>query len=99
MNKKEIISILKDHKVELEEKFSIYKVGLFGSYSSGTYTDDSDLDIIYELKKGKRLGLLEIYELEFFFKELFQMEKIDLVNAKYLNPIIESEIKKRVIYV
>jgi hypothetical protein len=34
--------------------------------------------------------------LEVFFKKLL---KVDLVNQKYVNPIIEDEIKKTVIYV
>ena len=57
------------------------------------------MDLIYELKEGKRLGFKEAYELEHYIKELLETEKVDLVNQKYLNPIFEEEIRKTVIYV
>jgi len=50
--------------------------------------------LIYELAENAQIGLKEIEELEDFFKELFQIENIDLMNSKYLNPIIKEEIKK-----
>lgn len=99
MDKSFIVNILEENKEALEKNFSILKVGLFGSYSTNSFTEKSDIDIIYELKKGKRLGLKEVYELELFFKNLFKVDKIDLVNNEYVNPIIESEIRKTVIYV
>lgn len=99
MDKFSIINTLKEHKKELKDKFSISKIGLFGSYAQDKQTAQSDVDIIYELAKGKRLGFKEIYDLELFFHNLFKIEKIDIVNSKYMNPIIESEMIKSVIYV
>jgi predicted nucleotidyltransferase len=99
MNKSFIINELRNSKKELEERFSISRIGLFGSYSRNDQTAKSDIDIIYELVEGKRLGLKEVYDLEVFFKDKFNIERIDLVNSKYINPIIESEMIKSVIYV
>ena len=61
--------------------------------------EGSDIDIVYELEEAKRMGLKDVYELEIFFRNLFQIDKIDLINSKYMNPIIGSEIEKTVIYV
>lgn len=99
MDKNLIISKIKKNKKLLRERFSILRVGLFGSYSTNTFTKESDVDILYELAEDKKMGLRDVYELELFFKGLFQVEKVDLVNSKYVNPIIEDEIKKTVIYV
>ena len=99
MDQTQIINILKKNKEVLKENFSILKIGLFGSYSTNTFTENSDIDIIYELEEGKRMGLREIHELEIFFKNLFEIEKIDLIDSRYLNPIIGNEIEKTVIYV
>ncbi len=99
MDKAQIINILRKNKEVLKENFNILKIGLFGSYSTNTFTENSDIDIIYELEEGKRMGLREIYELEIFFKRLFQIDKIDLINIRYMNPIIGHEIEKSVIYV
>ncbi len=99
MDKAQIINILRNNKEVLKDNFNILKIGLFGSYSTNTFTENSDIDIIYELEEGKRMGLREVYELEIFFKGLFQIDKIDLINSRYMNPIISNEIEKTVIYV
>jgi len=99
MNKTEIIDILKTQKESLNQKFSILKIGLFGSYATNTNNPDSDIDLIFELEQGKYLGLKEMYDLEQLTQNLFNTENIDLVNQKYLNPIIATAIEKTVIYV
>ena len=99
MDKAQIINILRQNKEVLNDNFNILKIGLFGSYSTNTFTENSDIDIIYELEEGKRMGLREVYELEIFFKRLFQTDQIDLINIRYMNPIIGNEIEKTVIYV
>ena len=99
MNKVQIINILRKNKKVLKDNFNILKIGLFGSYSTNTFTENSDIDLIYELEEGTRMGLREIYELEMFFQRLFSIDKIDLVNRKYVNPVIGNEIEKTVIYV
>lgn len=99
MNKNLIINKIKDNKDLLKKNFSITRIGLFGSYSTDSSNEDSDVDLIYELEEGKRLGLNDIYQLEMFIKNLLNIDKVDLVNQKYVNPIIEDEIKRTVIYV
>lgn len=99
MNKFSILESLKEIEDELKDKFQILKIGIFGSYSTDTQTEESDIDLIYELEENAKFGFKEINDLEQYFKDLFKIEKIDLVNSKYINPIIEEEIKKSVIYV
>jgi predicted nucleotidyltransferase len=99
MNTQQIINKIRKNKEVLKKNFSILKIGLFGSYSTNTFTKDSDIDLVYELAEGKKMGLKDVDELEFFFKNLLQINKIDLINKKYMNPIIEIEIEKTVIYV
>jgi len=99
MDKEQIINKLRENKGVLEGTFYISRIGLFGSYSTDTFQEDSDVDLLYELKGGKRLGFKEVSSLEKYIKDLLNVEKVDLVNQKYVNPIIEDEIKKTVIYV
>lgn len=99
MNKTEIFHILNEQKATFKSQFNILKIGFFGSYAMGTYTSKSDLDLIFELEEGKHLGLKEMYDLEQFTKKLFKIDRIDLVNHKYMNPIINAEVEKTVIYV
>lgn len=97
--RKEIIDHLRQHKKTLKEQFKITRIALFGSYSKGEENADSDIDILYELEAGEHLGLAKLYDLEVFFKNLFQVEKIYLVNKKYINPVIEYDITDSIIYV
>jgi uncharacterized protein len=99
MDKDQIIKKIRENRVALEKRFNISRIGLFGSYSTNTFHDESDVDLIYDLKEGTRLGFKESYELEEYMKELLEVDEVDLVNYEYVNPIIEDEIDKTVIYV
>jgi len=99
INKANILQILDAQKQVLKNKFHILRIGLFGSYANDTNSVDSDLDLIFELEEGKYLGLKETYDLEQFIQNLFGIKQVDLVNQKYLNPIIAAEVEKSVIYV
>ena len=99
MNQSIIIKSLKEKKEELKDKYQILRIGLFGSYSKGTATESSDIDLIYVLEEKAKIGLKELYDLEEYFKELFKIEKVDLINSKYINPVVEEEIKNTIIYV
>jgi len=99
MNKAKILQILDEQMQVLKSQFHILRIGLFGSYANDTNSVYSDLDLIFELEEGKYLGLREIYDLEQFVQKLFGISRVDLVNRKYLNPIIAAEVEKSVIYV
>ena len=43
MTKQEILTYLFEHKDEFYKKFSITKLGLFGSYARGDATEESDI--------------------------------------------------------
>ncbi|MEZ4686050.1 MAG: nucleotidyltransferase domain-containing protein [Bacteroidia bacterium] len=99
MDTEQIIQTLKKEKPTLRERFQIIKIALFGSVASGNATEDSDIDILFELKGDTRLGFRESFELEHFFQELFKPRRVDLVNQRFINPIIEEDIKGKLRYV
>ncbi len=45
----EILDFLKQHKKDLETRFSVRRIGLFGSVLRGSAGDKSDVDILVEL--------------------------------------------------
>lgn len=99
MDRSEVLQLLAGHKADIREKFHISRLGLFGSYATGKQTEDSDLDILYELEEGSDLGLKEIDDLEHYLKQLLAVNQIDLVDKRYINPVIELEIEDDLIYV
>ena len=95
ISKTYILSKLKELKPELHEKYAVKEIGLFGSFSDDSYTDDSDIDIIVELERpiGWKFFTLEIYLEQIFGR------KIDLVTKSALKEQIKDRILEQVNYV
>jgi uncharacterized protein len=79
-------------------KQPVLKAYLFGSYSRGEATENSDIDLLVELDYSKSIGLGFI-QMQLDLQDLLS-KKVDLVSAKglskYIQPIIERE--KELIY-
>jgi len=58
-----ILEKLRELKPMLKKDYSVTEIGLFGSFSDDTYTDNSDIDILIELERpiGWRIFTLEIF--------------------------------------
>jgi predicted nucleotidyltransferase len=92
-----IVEYIKKHKDDFKEKYSIEKIGLFGSFATDNYTENSDIDIVYTTT-SKGLTYKQELSLEDEFKNKFE-KSIDLVNLKYMNPLIKRKALKDIIYV
>ncbi len=95
MTKKEILSNLKELKPILYKEFAVKEIGLFGSFSDNTFSEESDIDLLVELEKpiGWKFFSLEPY-LE---KKLGR--KVDVVTKNALKEQIKDNILKNVNYV
>ena len=95
MDTEEIISRLRQVKPYLQQQYAVKNVGLFGSFADGTYTADSDVDIMVEFERpvGWRFFTLE--------KHLEQTlnRKVDLVTANALKERIKPFITNQMQYV
>lgn len=95
MTKNNILDFLKSHKEELESKFFVTKIGLFGSYAKDTANEDSDIDIVIESTK-KDFFLRED------LKEYLESNLNKNVDVGYLDSIrgyYKNKIEKDIIYV
>jgi uncharacterized protein len=90
----EILKKLKELKPSLYKDYSVNEIGLFGSFSDETFSDNSDIDLLVELEKpiGWKFFTLEIY-LEKVFNR-----KIDLVTKNALKEQIKQKILSQVKY-
>jgi len=99
LTKEDILNKLSAAKTELVDRFPIADLALFGSYSKGHQHENSDIDILFQPIEGASFGLKETIDLQDYFTELFNIERVDLVNGKFINPIIELDIEDSLIYV
>ncbi len=93
---KEIKETIKQHKRELEEKYRVKQIGVFGSHVRGEEKKRSDIDILVEFKEP--VGLFEFIDLEEYLEKLLGA-KVDLVSKKALKPRIGQYILKEVVYI
>ena len=92
------MDFLIQNKQYFRERFSIVKIGLFGSYAKDEQTDGSDIDLIVEFEKNTP-NLFDVKaELKSFIKEQFDIQ-VDIAREKYLKPIYIESILKETIYV
>ena len=95
ITKTEILSKLTELKPMLYEDYAVKEIGLFGSYSDDSHTEESDIDILVELEKP--IGW-KFFTLELFLEKVFN-KKIDLVTKNALKKQIKDQILKQVNFV
>ncbi len=95
ITKEEILAKLKELKPMLYQEYSVKEIGLFGSYSTRSNSDESDIDIMVELDKP--IGW-KFFTLELFLEKIFQ-KKIDLVTKNALKANIKDRILGEVNFV
>ena len=71
-------------------RYGIAELKIFGSQARGTAQPGSDIDILYTLRPGRRLGW-EIEQLADELAELFG-GRVDLVSARALHPLLRPAV-------
>lgn len=67
------------------------KLSLFGSVLEGEFRPDSDIDVLVEFDPQFPVGF-RIIDMEEELSRLFGGRKVDIVNAKYLNPRMRGKV-------
>ena len=75
---------------EICQRYGIAELAVFGSVARGDAGPDSDIDLLYVLAPGARLGF-GIDDLEDELAELFGHD-VDLVAKKSVHPMLRDEI-------
>jgi len=96
MSKEFVLAFLQAHKDELYQKYSVTKLGLFGSYAKGNATSESDVDVVVQLAKP---NLLILSALQQELQESFKVP-VDVIRLRdAMNPFLKSQINNEAIYV
>ena len=91
----EVKRIIDVYRKELEEKFKVKNIAIFGSYARGEQTPQSDIDIIVEFKEP--VGMLFIH-LADFLEEILGI-KVDLLTPEAIKKNRIKYINEELIYV
>jgi hypothetical protein len=83
--KDQILEALRRLMPELEERYNVKTIGLFGSALRGEQRSESDIDVLVEFRTP--IGFFKFLELEEFLSERLG-GKVDLVSKKALKPEI-----------
>jgi predicted nucleotidyltransferase len=95
MDQRTMENKLKDLKPVLSDKYSVEKIGYFGSYSRNEQTEKSDIDILIEFRKP--LGW-DFFDLQDFLERELKI-KVDLVSVKALKEQLKDAILKQARFV
>jgi predicted nucleotidyltransferase len=96
MDKKQIIDIIKKSKPEIESRYGVQRLGLFGSYVRKRQRKKSDIDILVTFSRD--IDLFEFLDLREYLESRLQT-KVDLVMSSALKPAIGKRILAEVEYV
>lgn len=96
MNKRQILELLHAHYSEIEQRFNVKQLRLFGSAARDELRRDSDIDILVGFKGPATFdGYMDLL---FYLEELLG-NKIDLVTEKGLRKEVRPNVEKEAIRV
>jgi predicted nucleotidyltransferase len=90
-----ILNQLKTSKGQLQKRYPIKMIGVFGSLARGEAHDESDVDIVVEFSGPIGIEFVDLAD------ELEQLlgSKVDLVSRNAIRPAYWAHIESDVVYV
>jgi len=94
MDKQSIITFLQSNKDFFKTKYSVEKIGLFGSYSKNEENENSDIDIIVSMPSS----FDNFYDLKEYLENNLHCT-VDLGLESSMRVLIKQKIENEIIYV
>lgn len=90
-----IKTTLEQLKPELEQKFHVQTIGLFGSVVRDDFTPESDIDIIVDFNRPVGIEFIDLAD---YIEQRLQ-RNVDLVSRKGIKEKYYNAIEKEILYV
>ncbi len=94
-----ILRRLRESSSEINARFGVRRIGLFGSFASDTANQGSDVDLIVDFERPIGLGFVELVE----YLETLLGRRVDVLTAAGLKgirlPAVARRIEESVIHV
>ncbi|HZG99733.1 MAG TPA: nucleotidyltransferase family protein [Flavisolibacter sp.] len=95
MDKAIILSTLRQVKPELQRKYGLSRIALFGSYSRDEQTPESDIDLMLDFEK---IDADKFFACAFALEDLFREKKVQVVTRGAIKPRYFEAIKPDLLY-
>jgi len=93
--REEILNLLSQNKYQLENRFKVSRMALFGSYARGDQRSDSDVDILVDIDPSVGLEFVTLAEQ---IEQLLGLP-VELVSRRAIKPNKLKFIEQDLIYV
>ena len=93
-DKADVLRVIREKQSELAGRFTVRRIGVFGSFARDNASAGSDVDILVELAEPT---FDHYMDLKFYLEEILN-RSVDLVMADTVKPRIRPIIGKEVIY-
>ncbi len=90
----EVLRVIREMHSELARRFTVKRIGVFGSFARGDEGPESDVDIVVELADPT---FDHYMDLKFRLEEVLQ-RPVDLVMADTVKPRLKPIIEQEVVY-
>ena len=94
-NKDEILKILKNIKNDINQRYRVKTIGLFGSYVNNRQKNTSDIDFLVEFEEDA--DLFHFVGLSRYLEEIFNT-RVDVISKPSLKEDLKQQILQEVIY-
>ena len=94
-SREEIFATLRHLKGDIATRFSVSRIGIFGSVARSEQTEASDIDILVEFSRP--VGFFTFLELEEYLSTRLGAP-VDLVTPDALKPLIRERVAAEVAY-
>ncbi len=95
-SKEYILQELKHFKEEFKKLYGVTKLGIFGSVARNEMHNESDIDIVVEMKEANLFFMVHIKEI---LEEKFKMS-VDIIRYRAsMNKYLKARIEREAIYV
>jgi len=89
-----VIRMIREKQSELADRFTVVRIGVFGSFARGDARPESDVDILVDLKEPTFDNYMD---LKFYLEEVLD-HPVDLVIHDTIKPRLKPIIEQEVVY-
>lgn len=95
-NRETILQELRKLKPELEKQYGVTKIGIFGSFARDEIREDSDVDVVVEMREPDLFYMVHIKDA---LEERFKIP-VDVIRYRaMMNKYLKARIDREAVYV